>query len=68
MASVFWDVQGILFIDYLETHQYRVLLWIIGAMAKGNCKDQASNEEEKTALAPRQCTMHKLMKMMDKLN
>ena len=60
LASVFWDVQGILFIDYLEkgrpiNSKYHIALLV--RLKETNHQKTATNEEEKSAHSPRQCTM-----------
>jgi hypothetical protein len=60
MASVFWDVQGILFIDYLEkgkriNSEYYMALLV--RLKEEITKKTTSHEEEKSALSPRQCTV-----------
>ena len=58
LASVFWDVQGILFIDYLEkgriinSDHYIVLL----VRLKEEITNKWPQMKEKSALSPRQCT------------
>ena len=59
LASIFWDTQGILFIDYLEkggiiNSKYIALLV---HLKEKYCQKMATNEEEKSTLSPRQCTM-----------
>ena len=60
LASVFWDAQGILFIDYLEkgknvNSEYNVALLV--RLKEEIAKKTDINEEEKSALSPRQCTV-----------
>ena len=58
VASIFWDKQDILFIDYLE--KGRIIYSIIGTFEgkkKKKKKKKATNEEIKCALSPRQCTV-----------
>ena len=52
LASKFWDVQGIFFIDYLEKEEPSIVNIILHYWKK-----KAANEEEKSALLPRQCTV-----------
>ena len=62
-ASVFWDAQGTLFIDYLEkgrtiNSKYHIALLV---RLKGeSTKKTATNEDEKSALSPRQCTVSQI--------
>ena len=56
LSSIFWDVQGILFIDYLEKRRTINSEYYIGAFER-NFQKTATNEEEKSSLSPRQCTM-----------
>ena len=62
LASVFWDVQGILFISYLQkgrtiNSKYHITLLV--CLKEEIAKKTATNEE-KSALSPRQCTMSQL--------
>ena len=64
LASVFWNVQGILFIDYLEkgrtiNSEYHIALLV--HLKEKITKKTATKEEAKNALLPRQCTCHKSM-------
>ena len=63
LATVFWDAQGILFIDYLEkgrtiNSEYHMALLV--HLKEEITKKMATNKEEKSALSPRQCTMSKV--------
>ena len=56
MASVFWDSQGILFIDYLEKGRTFYSEYYIASLVRLKeeiAKKTAINEEEKSALSPR---------------
>ena len=58
LASIFWDVQGILFIDYLEkgriiNSEYYIALRVFEG--RNRQKTATKEEEEKRALSPRQC-------------
>ena len=61
LASVFWDVQGILFINYVEkrrtinSNYYYIALLV--HLKEEITKKTATSEEEKSALSPRQCTV-----------
>ena len=56
MASVFWDPSSILFIDYLEKNQQRLLLCIIDPIEKINPEKMSLFVEEIMHLFARQCT------------
>ena len=63
LASVFWDAQGILFIDYLlkgtiinSEYHIALLVHLKKKLKKKKKKKKATNEE-KSALSPRQCTV-----------
>ena len=61
LTCVFWDVQGILFINYLEkggtiNSKYYIAL-LVCLKYKKITKKMGTNEKEKSALSPRQCTM-----------
>ena len=71
LVSVFWDVQGILFINYLEkgrpiNGEYYIALLM--HLKEENHQTKATNEEEKSALSSRQCICHKLIVTMAKLH
>ena len=58
--SAFWDMQGILFIDYLgkgRTINSKYYIASLVHLKEEITKKMATNEEEKSALSPRQCTM-----------
>ena len=61
LASVFWDAQSILFIDYLEkgrTINSNYYIALLGHFKEKNAKViKAISEKEKSALSPRQCTV-----------
>ena len=60
LASVFWDAQGILFIDYLEkgrTINSKNYIALLVHLKEEIAKKMTTNEEGKSALSPRQCTM-----------
>ena len=57
LTSVFWDGQGILFIDYLEkgraiNSEYNIAL-LVRLNEEIDKKNPATNEEEKSSLSPR---------------
>ena len=57
---LFWNVQGILFIDYLEkgrTIYSRYYIALEVRLMEEIAKKTAKNEEVKSALSPRQCTV-----------
>ena len=59
LATVFWDAQGISFIDYLEADrtinsEYHIALFV--HLKEEIAKKTATNEEEKSAPSPRQYT------------
>ena len=39
-----------------KNHQLRILYGVIGAFKERNCKKMTPNEQEKSALSPKQCT------------
>ena len=60
LASVLWDAQGILFINYLEKERSinsEYYIYVIGVFEGRNCQKTATNEKEKIALSPKQCTV-----------
>ena len=63
LASIFWDVQGILFIDYLEkrrTINNKYYIALLMCFKEEIAKKTPSNEEEKHALSPGQCTVSQI--------
>lgn len=54
------------YLDY--PHQQRTLLWMVGAIEKGNYGKETSNEEEQSALPPRQCTVSQVKGNKGQLN
>ena len=59
LASIFWDAQGILFINYREkrrTINSKCYIALLVCLKEEITKKIATNEE-KSALSPRQCTM-----------
>ena len=59
LASIFLDAQGILFIYYLEkgrtiNSEYHSIITVFEGR---NRQKTATNEEEESALSPRQCTV-----------
>ena len=55
LASIFWNAQGILFIGCLENSEYYIELLV--HLKEEFTKKMATNEEEKSALSPRQYTV-----------
>ena len=57
LASVFWDAQGILFIDYLEKRRIinSKYITLLVCLKEEIGKKIATNEE--SGLSPRQCTV-----------
>ena len=71
LASVFWDAQGILFINYHEkgsTINKRILYSIIGVFKGRNCQKMATNEEEKVLFHQDNAPCHKSITTMAKLD
>ena len=70
LASIFWDAQGILFIDYFEkgkTINSEYYIISLMCLKEEFSEKTATNEEEKSVLSPRQCTCHKSIAIMAKL-
>ena len=70
LASVFWDVQGILLIDNLEkerTINSKYNRALLVCLKEEIAKKTSTNEEEKSALSPRQCSMSIVDRNNDKI-
>ena len=64
LASVFWDVQGIFFIDYLEkgrtiNSEYHIALLV--HLKEETAKKWPQMKKKKSALSPRQCTVSQVV-------
>ncbi|GFT15440.1 putative DD34D transposase [Trichonephila clavipes] len=71
MASVFWDVHGILFIDYLEkgkTINSKYYMVLLDRLKEKRRKITSSNAKEKVVFQQNNAPCHKSMKTMAKLN